>query len=166
MGNTIKDMLPATERRVIENSAEHINEENCRRIEQNVARYAGASPAQIERRIRELEEEWDTERALATGAALNAGFGLAMGAFVDRRWYAWSGVVLAFLLQHSLQGWCPPLPIMRRLGVRATAEIDEEKTALRILRGDFNKTDDPAEAVAQVRRGASIRTGNGGSSSH
>jgi hypothetical protein len=35
-----------------------------------------------------------------------------------------------FLLQHGLQGWCPPLPVLRRLGVRTQREIDAEKYAL------------------------------------
>lgn len=152
MNSTPHDFIPATERRVLKSSAPEVNERNRRAIDANVARYADASPEEIDRRIRELEAEWDIERALETGAALNAGFGLAMGTFVDRRWFAWSGVVLAFLLQHALQGWCPPLPIMRRLGVRTAAEIDEEKTALRLLRGDFHETADPAEALAQVRK--------------
>jgi hypothetical protein len=39
--------------------------------------------------------------------------------------------------QHALQGWCPPLSAIRRLGVRSAAEIEEERTALRAIRGDF-----------------------------
>jgi hypothetical protein len=35
------------------------------------------------------------------------------------------------LLMHALQGWCPPLPVIRKLGVRTAKEIFEEKTAYR-----------------------------------
>ena len=63
--------------------------------------------------------------------------GLALGIFVDRRFLVLPVAVAAFLLQHALQGWCPPLPLLRRLGVRTTAEIHQEILALRILRGDF-----------------------------
>ena len=42
-----------------------------------------------------------------------------------------------FLLQHALQGWCPPLPLLRRLGVRTQAEIERERYALKAIRGDF-----------------------------
>jgi hypothetical protein len=49
--------------------------------------------------------------------------------------------VTAFLLQHALQGWCPPVPVFRRLGVRTTAEIDRERYALKALRGDFKRLD-------------------------
>ena len=34
-------------------------------------------------------------------------------------WLWFSVGVLAFLLQHALQGWCPPMPVFRWLGFRA-----------------------------------------------
>jgi hypothetical protein len=32
-----------------------------------------------------------------------------------------------FLLQHALQGWCPPVPLLRQLGFRTSYEIEEER---------------------------------------
>jgi hypothetical protein len=43
------------------------------------------------------------------------------------------------MLQHALQGWCPPLPFIRKRGVRTADEINAEKTALKLMRGDFAK---------------------------
>ncbi len=61
-------------------------------------------------------------------------------------------VVAAFLLQHALQGWCPPLPLLRRLGIRTAAEIHDEIIALRILRGDFlERVETPERALASAR---------------
>ena len=48
-------------------------------------------------------------------------------------------VVGGFLLQHAVQGWCPPLPIFRRGGVRTQAEIEQERYALKAIRGDFEQ---------------------------
>jgi len=48
-------------------------------------------------------------------------------------------IVLPFLFQHAVQGWCPPVPVFRWLGVRTRQEIDEEKYALKVLRGDFDR---------------------------
>ncbi len=48
-------------------------------------------------------------------------------------------VVGGFLLQHAVQGWCPPLPIFRRHGVRTQTEIDYERYALKALRGGFRQ---------------------------
>jgi hypothetical protein len=53
------------------------------------------------------------------------------------------GVAL-FLLQHGLQGWCPPLALFRRRGVRTRREIDLERYALKALRGDFTAGRRPA----------------------
>ncbi len=46
--------------------------------------------------------------------------------------------VSSFLLIHALQGWCPPLPVLRRLGFGTASEIDYERYALKALRGDFS----------------------------
>jgi len=58
---------------------------------------------------------------------------------VDRRFALVPLVVGGFLLQHALQGWCPPLPIFRRYGVRTQTEIDYERYALKALRGYFRQ---------------------------
>ena len=60
-----------------------------------------------------------------------------LGVFRDRRWFLLPGAVAGFLLQHAVQGWCPPLPVLRRLGVRTADEINQERFALKALRGDF-----------------------------
>ena len=62
--------------------------------------------------------------------------GLFLGITVNRKWLWVPSIVLPFLLLHGVQGWCPPLPLMRRLGIRTQREIDEEKYALKFLRGD------------------------------
>jgi hypothetical protein len=48
-------------------------------------------------------------------------------------------LVMAFLFQHAVQGWCPPVPVLRRLGFRTVYEIEDETQALKALRGDFAK---------------------------
>jgi hypothetical protein len=63
--------------------------------------------------------------------------GLVLGLGVSRKWMLLPIVVQTFFLQHALQGWCPPIPVMRRLGVRTSEEINEERIALKALRGDF-----------------------------
>lgn len=56
---------------------------------------------------------------------------------VDRQWLAVPGVVASFLLWHALQGWCPPLPLFRKIGYRSRKEIDAETYAVKALQGDF-----------------------------
>jgi hypothetical protein len=92
----------------------------------------------LDRRIAQLEQEWDVERTLEANAGTLALTGAVLGTTVNRKWFGLTGVVLGFLFQHATSGWCPPLPVLRKLGVRTQAEIDQEKFALKAVRGDFN----------------------------
>lgn len=104
---------------------------------ENVRRYAEADNATIERRIEELEKEWDIERVLELNAAVLGLSGVLAGVR-NRRVLALPVGVLGFLIQHAVQGWCPPIALFRRMRIRTRREIDAEKQALRVLRGDFD----------------------------
>jgi hypothetical protein len=125
--------------RVRANTAEEINRQIDRDIEIRVREYSHRSESEIARRINELEREGDIERLLETNASLLAFTGLVLGIIRNRKWLIVPGIVLPFLFQHAIQGWCPPVPIFRRLGVRTRDEIDREKYALKALRGDFDE---------------------------
>ena len=77
--------------------------------------------------------------------------GLALG--TRRRGWLWlPAVVQSFMLQHALQGWCPPLPVLRRLGFRTQQEIERERYTLRALLRDAVGTAEnerPAELPAR-----------------
>jgi hypothetical protein len=130
-------MIPGTPERVPRNTAEEVNQHIQRQTTESVAAIVARGRSAIDQRLRELDHEWDMERTLEANAASVALFGLGLGAFVDRRWFALPAVVCGFLLQHAIQGWCPPVPVFRRRGVRTMREIDEERFALKALRGDF-----------------------------
>ena len=130
-------ILPATDERVPLHTRPRDNRRIHARTLHDVSRYFEATEETISERIRELEREWDIERTLEANAAAVSLAGLALGIFVDRRFLVLPVAVAGFLLQHALQGWCPPLPVLRRMGVRTAAEIHQEILALRILRGDF-----------------------------
>jgi len=140
-------MFPSTVSRVPAHTDASANESIRQQTEENIARYRNAGPAAIDRRLRELDAEWDIERTLEANAATASLIGLTLGATVDRRWYLFPAIVAGFLLQHALQGWCPPLPVFRRLGIRTSYEIDYERYALKAIRGDFSNSD-PGESGA------------------
>ncbi|TXK45857.1 hypothetical protein FVR03_11740 [Pontibacter qinzhouensis] len=127
-----------TEDRVRRSSTVAANNEIDQQTIDNIRAYGYDDPEQIEARLKELAREWDLERALETNAATLALSGVLLGAFHDKRWFILPGIVTTFLLQHGLQGWCPPLPLLRKLGLRTRKEIGEERYALKALRGDFN----------------------------
>jgi hypothetical protein len=107
------------------------------RARERLTRLVGASRGELDLRIVELEEETDVERALEINASILALSGLTLGLTVNRKLLVIPAVVLAFLLQHGIQGWCPPLPVLRRLGLRTRQEIAAEKCAVKAMRGDF-----------------------------
>lgn len=123
--------------RVRANTSDAINRQIDRESDARVHEYAQETPLEITRRIAELDREWDMERLLETNASALAFTGLALGITYSKKWLIIPAIVLPFLFQHAVQGWCPPVPLFRRFGVRTRKEIDREKYALKVLRGDF-----------------------------
>jgi hypothetical protein len=119
------------------NTAPEINQSIDKKIEENVRYYSGQPREKIARRVRELDEEWDIERILQAMASSLSLSGVMLGVTVDRRWFVVPSLVLSFLLLHAIQGWCPPIPLLRRLGIRTRDEIGRERYALKALAGDF-----------------------------
>ena len=151
-------MPRSTVNRVPAHTEAVINDQIRQQTEENIARYRTANRATLNRRLRELDDEWDIERILEANAATACLIGLTLGATVDRRWFIFPAVVSGFLLQHALQGWCPPLPVFRRMGIRTSYEIDHERYALKALRGDFDSVGhDGANAPAALLQAAESR---------
>lgn len=119
--------------RVRRHTADHLNEEIDRNTNLNILHYSAKDRAVILQRIDALDREWDVERVLEVNASTLAFTGLVLGMTVNKKWLALPAVVLPFLFQHGVQGWCPPLPVLRRLGIRTRGEIDREKYALKAL---------------------------------
>jgi hypothetical protein len=116
--------------RVRRSTALDVNRQIDRQTEANIMHYLNATPEVIRERVEELDHEWDIERMLEVNASTLALTGLVLGATVKKKWLILPAIVLPFLLQHGLRGWCPPLPVLRHLGVRTRGEIDREKYAL------------------------------------
>jgi hypothetical protein len=117
---------------------------------ESIRYYSMQPPWVINARLRELEKEWSVERWLETNASALAFLGIILGLTVNRKWLAVPVVVTGFLFQHAVQGWCPPLPILREWGVRTRGEIDREKFALKFLRGDFKDVKENPETATDV----------------
>jgi hypothetical protein len=133
-------IIPSTRRRVRRHTEETVN----RRIDDQIARnvrHFSLHPDEIDDRLAELDQEWDIERMIEANASTLAFAGAALGAAVDKRFLVLPLAVTAFLFQHAVQGWCPPVPILRRFGFRTQDEINTERYALKALRGDFDVLD-------------------------
>lgn len=132
--------------RVRANTAPETLREIDSTIEQRIRFYSRQPREVLSQRITELEREWDVERYLETNASSLALTGLVLGLTKSRGFLLLTGGVLSFLLMHGIQGWCPPLPLLRKLGIRTRSEIDREKFALKILRGDFQDLTHPGSS--------------------
>lgn len=136
--------------RVQANTSEASNLRISKQMESSIKEYASKDAEAITARIEALYQEWDIERWLETNASTIALIGVLLGFFVNIYWLILPMVVLVFLFQHAVQGWCPPIPLFRRLGVRTSKEINEEIYALKLLRGDFDKNLDTPSRVDQI----------------
>jgi hypothetical protein len=102
-------------------------------------------PDAIERRLAELQKEWDIDRVLM----LNFGalvFAQLLAARRDRRWLWGPLIQTPFLMMHAIAGWCPPVLWFRPLGFRTRFEIQAEREALLRKLGEF-----PAEIIASTK---------------
>ena len=136
-----KRVLPPTSQRVFLRTDPLVNAEIRNQTIRNLSIYKNCSEADLTERIRNLNLEWDTERVMELNAATLIILSTIMGIKYHKCWFLLTGMVGVFLLQHALQGWCPPLPIIRRWGTRTADEIHTEQVVLKVMRGDFTEGD-------------------------
>lgn len=137
-------------RRVRKSTPEEMNQRIDEKTLQSIQEYARRSNRKITKRIKQLEEEWDIERFLELNMSTLALTGIALSK-LNRKWMILPTVVLGFFVQHALQGWCPPLSVFRYFKKRTRTEIDQEKHALKSLRGDYSRVRTAAEAFKAAR---------------
>jgi hypothetical protein len=135
---TIADRLPATTHRVEFHTAPQLNDTIRQGADAEIVRLEGASAAEIDQRLQALDAEWDVARLLQTNASVIVLLGLALATTVNKKFLLLPAGVFGFFAQHALQGWCPPIPVFRRLRVRTQREIERERYA-KALRGDFDQ---------------------------
>jgi hypothetical protein len=143
----LRYIIPPTTKRVELHTSKIINEKIEKNTKENLNKYEGKKPEELSIRLTELDREWDTERVLEANAAGIILISTILGFTINTYWFVLIGFVSFFLLQHAVQGWCPPLPLIRRLGVRTQEEICSEKTVIKFLRGDFDENESNYNAL-------------------
>ncbi len=129
--------------RVREHSAEAVNRRIDQRTESSVNTATRGGRDTVQRRLTELDYEWDVDRALMLNFAVlgAASFAVGMRRYANspmlgprRKGFLYLfGAQLAFLAMHAVVGWCPPSALFRRLGFRTKPEIEAER--LQLIRG-------------------------------
>lgn len=149
------NMLPATTARVPQFTQPTLNEQLQRQTQQNVEQAANSSPQTIDRRLCELDEEWDVDRAIAATTATATVIGIVLTIAVDFWFLLLPALADLSLLLYAVIGWCPLLSPFRSFGFRTSTEIDYERYAIKALRGDFQPlagviTPEDREAIATL----------------
>lgn len=128
-----KGCIPNSIERVRKNTNYKDNLKIVNDILNNINHYKDKDPEIIKGRINEIALEWDIERILEANASILMLVGLIFGICINKRWFILSALSGTFLLQHSIQGWCPPVTPLRKLGVKTPYEICAEVIALKVL---------------------------------
>lgn len=108
-----------------------------RDTERNIAHHARMGAGELEQRLAELDQEWDLERALLAGAGSVTMLAGVLGMLSSPLWLAVATIAGGTMLQQALHGDSLPQSLLRRLGFRKRSEIDLERYALKLLRGDL-----------------------------
>ena len=147
-------MIATRGARVAKHTSDDVNQRIQRKIRQSIE-FHRDHPEWINQRLSELDREWDIERTLAMNSSALTAFGLLQAfLFGRRKWLLLSMIVQGFYIQHTLQGYCPPLPVLRRMGFRTTEEIEQERRGLVEARDGGS----PAESEASQRNTADQTT--------
>jgi hypothetical protein len=138
---TIYQQLEREVDRVRDHSAHHVNRKIARTMHASVQQTVREGRDAILKRLAELDREWDIDRVLMANFAVAGGASFLTGLersrprlFGYRRrrngWLYFFGAQLGFLLMHAGIGWCPPVAVWRRFGVRTKNEIEVERQLL------------------------------------
>jgi hypothetical protein len=129
-------------------------------LQQRLACLADAGLEAIEHRLAELDREWTAGRATQTVIAvlIVAGFGLT--ALVSPWWLALAAFAGVFLIQYLVTGSSWLAALFHSLGFRTRFEVDQERMALKVLRGDFRTL--PTVQDIESREDISRLEGEGG----
>lgn len=138
--------------RVRANTPPEINRAIDIEIAAMVRFYASKTDYEIDKKIEELDKEWDIGRIIEIRASTVSLIGIILGLKRSKMWLILPTIASIFLLQYAVQGWCPPVSILRRFGFRTRQEIDLEKYALKALHGDFDKISSQDNSIDRAKK--------------
>jgi len=129
-------------------------------LEQRLACLADAGPQAIQDRLDQLDREWTAGRATKATLGVMLVVGFALTALLDP-WFLILPTIGGFIMLQYLfsrTSWLGKT--FREMGFRSGFEVDQEKTALKVLRGDFQHL--PTMFDIESREDISRLEGEGG----
>jgi hypothetical protein len=106
-------------------------------------------PDAICERLAQLDREWTTGRASKATAGLMIVAGLALTAVFDPWWLILTAAGGLLLLPYLFGRRSPLGYVFHQFGLRRGSEIEQEKVALKALRGDFQNLPTAQQVVNQ-----------------
>ena len=129
------------------------------RLECTLKSAIDGGPAAIDERLAQLDHEWTTGRATKAAAAVVIVVGLALS-LLNPWWLVLPVAGGAMLLQYLFGRRSVSGAFFHSLGLRTGAEIEQEKVALKALRGDFQNL--PTLHQVEDREATARMEGEGG----
>jgi hypothetical protein len=108
-------------------------------LEMRLACLADAGPQAITDRLNELEREWSAGRVTKAALGLMIIAGLVPAVVLSPWWLVLPALGGLFLAQYLFTRSSLLGAFFRAVGFRSGADIDQEKFALKVLRGDFRQ---------------------------
>ena len=129
-------------------------------LSNRIVAIAERGPLAVNQRLTELEREWTAGRMVkaVTGAMLVVG--IALGGFLHPYWLLLTALAGAVLVQDWFFRSSTLGELFHSFGYRSGAEIEDERLALRVLRGDFR--DLPTMRQLEDRDAMTRMEGEGG----
>ena len=106
-----------------------VNHKIDEQTSERVTQLEKMSPNAIQKRLGDLDREWDIDRVLM----LNFGILVSAQLFAARKNKKWLWgplIQTPFMIMHATLGWCPPSLWFRPMGIRTKYEIRAEREAL------------------------------------
>ncbi len=129
-------MLSTTTERVEQNTSPAQQHQFEQQLRANISQYMNADKPALDKRLAELDREWNVERMIELEAPVMIGLGALLGMTLNRKWFGLSVFAASMVITHNTQGWYPLLRLFQNVGFRSQKLIEEERSALRVLRGD------------------------------
>lgn len=106
-------------------------------LEQRLAGIADAGPQAIDDRLAELDREWTAGRVTKATIGVLLVVGFALTALLNPWWLILPAIGGVSLLQYLFTQTLWLGKVVHEMGYRTGFEVDQEKIALKALRGDF-----------------------------
>jgi hypothetical protein len=128
-------------------------------VKDSVRFYGSLGQQAVAERLQSLEDEPDLETVATLAMAGTGILALVFGLMGSRLWRLLAWMALPLIFAHARGRLAAPGDFLKTLGLRSRKEIQEEKYALKALRGDFRDLGesrpegmpDPASALDAVR---------------